>query len=237
MFTPEELICEGWVQKESRLLLEWRTRWLVLYRDHVSQLPVLCTFKDARCDWDLAAMPEPTERIDLVGCSCGIQADPSLSTNDLTFSLSLRSVKSLTVSKAAPTHVFTVSNQAATFAFATESTHEAQRWVGEISLGIAEAAMAKAAVACQRGGVPCALPQTPTAQTLAEPPTPEHPEVVDAAAAAAGSAQGATVQLEERNAQLEAQVQQLQGALGAMLLGELAAELEDLGAREEELAV
>ena len=78
MFTPEELICEGWVQKESRLLLEWRTRWLVLYRDHVSQLPVLCTFKDARCDWDLAAMPEPTERIDLVGCSCGIQADPSL---------------------------------------------------------------------------------------------------------------------------------------------------------------
>ena len=80
MLMPESLMCEGWVQKESRLLLEWRTRWLVLYRDHVSQLPVLCTFKEARCDWDLAAMPEPTERIDLVGCSCGIQADPSSST-------------------------------------------------------------------------------------------------------------------------------------------------------------
>ena len=230
MLTP---MCEGWVQKESRLLLEWRTRWLVLYRDHVSQLPVLCTFKEARCDWDLAAMPEPTERIDLVGCSCGIQADPSSSTNDLTFSLSLRSVKSLTVSKAAPTHVFTVSNQAATFAFATESTHESQRWVGEISLGIAEAAMAKAAMACRRGGVPCALPpQTPTAPTLPEPPTREHTEVVGAAAAAAGLAQGATVQLEERNAQLEAQVQQLQGALGAMLLQALLTQLKKLSARQ-----
>ena len=133
MLMPESLMCEGWVQKESRLLLEWRTRWLVLYRDHVSQLPVLCTFKEARCDWDLAAMPEPTERIDLVGCSCGIQADPSSSTNDLTFSLSLRSVKSLTVSKAAPTHVFTVSNQAATFAFATESMQDTMNTVSYYS--------------------------------------------------------------------------------------------------------
>ena len=232
-FTPEQLICEGWVQKESRLLLEWRARWLVLYRDHVTQLPVLCTFKEARCDWDWAAMPEPTERVDLIGCSCGLQTDLS-STNDLTFSLSLRSVRSLTFSsgsKAAPTHVFTVSSQSATFAFATESVHESQRWVAEISRGIAEAAME----ACRRGGVPCVLPpQTPTAQTLAGPTTPEHTKVVGAGAGA-GAAQGATVLLEKRNAQLEAQVQQLQGALGAMLLGELAAELEELGAREDEL--
>ena len=232
-FTPEQLICEGWVQKESRLLLEWRARWLVLYRDHVTQLPVLSTFKEARCDWDWAVMPEPTERVDLIGCSCGIQADPS-STNDLTFSLSLRSVRSLTFSsgsKAAPTHVFTVSSQSATFTFATESAHESQRWVSEISRGIAEAAVE----ACRRGGVPCVLPpQTPTAQTLAKPTTPGHTKVVGVAAGAA-AAQGATVLLEKRNAQLEAQVQQLQGALGAMLLGELAAELEGLGAREDEL--
>ena len=234
-FTPEQLICEGWVQKESRLLLEWRARWLVLYRDHLTHLPVLCTFKEARCDWDWAAMPEPTERVDLIGCSCAIQADPS-STNDLTFSLSLRSVRSLTFSsggKAAPTHVFTVSSQSATFAFATESAHESQRWVGEISRGIAEAAME----ACRRGGVPCVLPpQSPTAQTLAAPATPEHhTKVVGAAAGAAAAAHGSTALLETRNAQLEAQVQQLQGALGAMLLGELAAELEELGAREDEL--
>ena len=234
-FTPEQLICEGWVQKESRLLLEWRARWLVLYRDHLTHLPVLCTFKEARCDWDWAAMPEPTERVDLIGCSCAIQADPS-STNDLTFSLSLRSVRSLTFSsgsKAAPTHVFTVSSQSATFAFATESAHESQRWVGEISRGIAEAAME----ACRRGGVPCVLPpQSPTAQTLAAPATPEHhTKVVGVAPGAAAAAHGSTALLETRNAQLEAQVQQLQGALGAMLLGELAAELEELGAREDEL--
>ena len=234
-FTPEQLICEGWVQKESRLLLEWRARWLVLYRDHVTHLPVLCTFKEARCDWDWAAMPEPTERVDLIGCSCAIQADPS-STNDLTFSLSLRSVRSLTFSsgsKAAPTHVFTVSSQSATFAFATESAHESQRWVGEISRGIAEAAME----ACRRGGVPCVLPpQSPTAQALAAPATPEHhTKVVGVAPGAAAAAHGSTSLLETRNALLEAQVQQLQGALGAMLLGELAAELEELGAREDEL--
>ena len=73
----------------------------------------------------------------------------------------------------------------------------------------------------------CLPPRTPTAPTLAELPRAST-EVVGAAAAAARTAQGATMQLEERNAQLEAQVQQLQGALGAMLLGELAAELGEL---------
>ena len=231
-FTPEQLVVEGWVQKESRLLREWRARWLVLYRDHVTQLPVLCTFKEARRDWDWAAMPEPTERVDLIGCSCGIQADPTSAgslDSALAFSLSLRSLTS-SGSKAAPTHVFTVSSQSTTFAFATESADESQRWVGEISRGIAEAAME----ACRRGGMPCVLPpQTPTAQTLIAPTTLDI--YTKGAGAGAGAAHGATMLLERRNAQLEEQVQQLQGALGAMLLGELAVELEELGAREDEL--
>ena len=245
-FTPEQVICEGWVQKESRYRVEWRARWLVLYRDRATKLPVLCTFKEARCNWDwVAGMPEPTERIFLTGCSCGIQADDlasgSLDSPVLAFTTSLsRSVRSLSfnsITKAAPAYVFTVSSQAATFAFATESTCESQRWVGAISRGIAEAAML-------RGGVPCLLAaQTPTAQTQQANPLPEYTKVAGAAgvgavaAAAAGAAHGATARalLERRNAQLEEQVQQLQGALGAMLLGELAAQLEELGMRKEEL--
>ena len=43
---PERLILEGWVRKESRVRGEWRKRWLVLYRDSVTQLPMLASYAD-----------------------------------------------------------------------------------------------------------------------------------------------------------------------------------------------
>ena len=57
---PEQLIYESWVQKESRYRIEWRPRWLILYRDSETRLPVLSTFKDARCDWDWTSNRYPS---------------------------------------------------------------------------------------------------------------------------------------------------------------------------------
>ena len=53
MLMPESLMCEGWVQKESRLLLEWRTRWLVLY----GTMSVAAGAVHIRGTLHLAAMP------------------------------------------------------------------------------------------------------------------------------------------------------------------------------------
>ena len=49
-----------------------RPRWLVLFRDSRSRLPVLCSFKRPRSEWNTAAAgpPKATERIVLVGAAC-----------------------------------------------------------------------------------------------------------------------------------------------------------------------
>ena len=59
------ILHEGWVDKESKYLGRWRPRWLVLFRDRASHLPVLCTFKDARHVWDPLETPRcvATERL------------------------------------------------------------------------------------------------------------------------------------------------------------------------------
>ena len=51
------ILHEGWVDKESKYLGRWRPRWLVLFRDRASHLPVLCTFKHARHMWDPLETP------------------------------------------------------------------------------------------------------------------------------------------------------------------------------------
>ena len=147
--TPEQLIYESWAQKESRYRVEWRTRWLVLYRDHVTRLPVLCTYKEARCDWDWAAMPEPTERLELTGCSCSMQREPSVA-GALVRSLSFTRRSNAKAAPARECVFHVVSGTTGTLSFAAETSAAAQKWVCEISRGIAEAAFVL-------GGVPDAL--------------------------------------------------------------------------------
>eukprot|EP00966_Prymnesium_polylepis_P046781 1084279-Prymnesium_polylepis.1 len=76
--TPEQLEGgrEGWVQKESKHLGEWRARWLILFRDRETNAPLLCSFKAARSDWAWDGdMPEPTSKLELAGCTCCMQSE------------------------------------------------------------------------------------------------------------------------------------------------------------------
>ena len=57
------ILHEGWVDKESKYLGRWRPRWLVLFRDRASHLPVLCTFKEARHEWHPLATPRYVEAV------------------------------------------------------------------------------------------------------------------------------------------------------------------------------
>lgn len=63
------ILYEGWVEKASEHLGQWRQRWLILFVDKSSGLPVLCTFKDSRHSWP-DALPAATQRIMLAGALC-----------------------------------------------------------------------------------------------------------------------------------------------------------------------
>ena len=120
------ILHEGWADKESRYLGRWRPRWLVLFRDNQSQLPALCTFKQARCDWDPSTYPVATERVVLVGASCiGFPA----------------------WHYGARQHVFHLQARQGDFFFATQTGAEVANWARAIGQSIAEAALRLGGVA------------------------------------------------------------------------------------------
>ena len=115
-----DIIYEGWVHKESKHLGAWRRRWLVLFRDQRSQLPVLCSFKASRTEWAAeSAAPKATCRLVLVGMACmPVQA-----------SLRVRE------------HVFWLQGKAGDFFFSAGTAAEAIRWTRAIGECIADAAL------------------------------------------------------------------------------------------------
>ena len=115
-----EILHEGWAQKESRHLGLWRPRWLVLFRDRRSQLPVLCTFKHARADWSASpSAPAATERIPLVGAIC---------------------VPSRELVRGTP-NVFWVQARSGNYFFAAGRSSECEKWARAIGESAAEAAL------------------------------------------------------------------------------------------------
>ena len=115
-----EILHEGWAQKESRHLGLWRPRWLVLFRDRRSQLPVLCTFKSCRADWSLREPPPAaTERIPLVGAIC---------------------VPSRELVRGTP-NVFWVQARSGNYFFAAGGSSECEKWARAIGESAAEAAL------------------------------------------------------------------------------------------------
>lgn len=115
-----EILHEGWAQKESRHLGLWRPRWLVLFRDRRSQLPVLCTFKRSRADWSLREPPPAaTERIPLVGAIC---------------------VPSRELVRGTP-NVFWVQARSGNYFFAAGGSSECEKWARAIGESAAEAAL------------------------------------------------------------------------------------------------
>eukprot|EP00928_Gymnodinium_smaydae_P067208 TRINITY_DN50150_c0_g1_i1.p2 TRINITY_DN50150_c0_g1~~TRINITY_DN50150_c0_g1_i1.p2 ORF type:complete len:122 (+),score=26.99 TRINITY_DN50150_c0_g1_i1:74-439(+) len=61
---PHDIVKEGWLTKQSKLLKEWRRRWVVLTQQYV------CTFKNQGGDYR-----NPTEVIRLRECSTVKSAD------------------------------------------------------------------------------------------------------------------------------------------------------------------
>ena len=143
-----DILHEGWVDKESKWLGRWRPRWLVLFRDRHSRLPVLCTFKEARHAWEPFTVPTATERIILVGASCLAFADYE---HD--------NVKA---------YVFRLEARSGDFFFSTTTAAESAAWARIISQSIAEAAL-------RLGGVPPELQQQYNSQPPFGLQSPEAP--------------------------------------------------------------
>lgn len=135
------ILYEGWAEKESRYLGRWRSRWLVLFKDQHSRLPALCTFKEARCDWDQSTYPVATERIVLVGASC--IAFPS-------WHYGVRE------------HVFHLQARSGDFFFSTGTSADAAGWARSVGQSIAEAAL-------RLGGISIADDQTEGRDSVGSP--------------------------------------------------------------------
>ena len=67
----ELAFAEGWLDKESRNLKQWRKRWVLVLgarKSGEAELPaLLCTFKAPRSSWGLGPPPPPTEAVRLTG--------------------------------------------------------------------------------------------------------------------------------------------------------------------------
>ena len=75
VWEAELAFTEGWLDKESRNLKQWRKRWVVVLgarRSGDAELPaLLCTFKTPRSAWLAGAPPQPTEVVRLSGATVG----------------------------------------------------------------------------------------------------------------------------------------------------------------------
>ena len=115
------ILHEGLAEKESKYLGRWRPRWLVLFRDHTTQLPALCTFKTCRAEWDPHQAPNATERIWLVGASCITFPDSEFHGGRI--------------------NVFHLQARSGDFFFSAPTAAESADWARAISQSIAEAAL------------------------------------------------------------------------------------------------
>ena len=113
------VLIEGWADKESRHFGFWRKRWLVLFSDHKTQLPMLCTFEQERSRWG-GELPAATEVIRLAGATC-MSCPPGVARGR--------------------ENAFVLHTRQRDFFFAAPDAVDCKRWVRTISQGIATAAL------------------------------------------------------------------------------------------------